>query len=635
VEDALRTASLPALPQNGLLLIRRLNLGKLTANPASITVARRIASRLLALNVSVVRQHTAEQPRSEVVWFADDVEPYAILAELLVRNIQPQSWYWPRAVRGWSARMTPQQGLRHVLYEVSRTPAGITAASRVVEQVISAAGAGMLGRTLQPDDGHRLLALGGIQSPEGVTAKEAGRYRPYQIRHLDRSWRQALGRLAPQWGQHDNRTIWLAHAAAWAHSGMPGTYAASGLLHDLRQGRPAGLAVERQHPPPVSPLNPDTDGAEVLNFVSPDDGEDEPSPVRREGLDSDGKVGPAGPGEKNYRPVSKTTDDAEATDTASAGDAGQPHRAKHFDRSDTSRRKIAIPVQRDSQAAPDPSKNRWHAADAENGANRPSAARSAVQADADQPQAHPDPANEAGESELVGAESKHAGLVFVLQALAWLGIREALSAHPALEVYQLPARILWHCADQLGISRHDPICQFMPPLEPAPAGVSFNFVAPAAWHNICWTPASHKKILAIRRVRNTPGKRVLDCNSGSLTIALWQDQFPAAARSWVQGCVLRRQAAAPPVNDLELIIGAWVAAMGHFLHKYAQTNLGRMVTRPGDVATTRTHLDVTFDPAQLDIGIRRAGLDIDPGWVPWLGRVVYIHYQSREEILDG
>ncbi len=59
-----------------------------------------------------------------------------------------------------------------------------------------------------------------------------------------------------------------------------------------------------------------------------------------------------------------------------------------------------------------------------------------------------------------------------------------------------------------------------------------------------------------------------------------------------------------------------------------------MVTRSGYVATTRTHLDVTFDQTQLDIGIRRAGLDIDPGWVPWLGRIIYIHYTGIEEIID-
>ena len=35
VEDALRTASFQGLPPNGLLLIRRLNLGKLPACPTS------------------------------------------------------------------------------------------------------------------------------------------------------------------------------------------------------------------------------------------------------------------------------------------------------------------------------------------------------------------------------------------------------------------------------------------------------------------------------------------------------------------------------------------------------------------------------------------------------------------------
>ena len=42
----------------------------------------------------------------------------------------------------------------------------------------------------------------------------------------------------------------------------------------------------------------------------------------------------------------------------------------------------------------------------------------------------------------------------------------------------------------------------------------------------------------------------------------------------------------------------------------------------GRVAFTDTHVDVLFDLGHADIRVRRAGLDIDPGWVPWLGRVV-------------
>jgi hypothetical protein len=29
-----------------------------------------------------------------------------------------------------------------------------------------------------------------------------------------------------------------------------------------------------------------------------------------------------------------------------------------------------------------------------------------------------------------------------------------------------------------------------------------------------------------------------------------------------------------------------------------------------------------------DLRIRRAGLDIDPGWIPWFARVVTFHYQD-------
>jgi hypothetical protein len=48
--------------------------------------------------------------------------------------------------------------------------------------------------------------------------------------------------------------------------------------------------------------------------------------------------------------------------------------------------------------------------------------------------------------------------------------------------------------------------------------------------------------------------------------------------------------------------------------------------RPGRIATTRTHLDVVFELRAADIRVRRAGLDINPGWVPWLGRVVTFYY---------
>lgn len=50
--------------------------------------------------------------------------------------------------------------------------------------------------------------------------------------------------------------------------------------------------------------------------------------------------------------------------------------------------------------------------------------------------------------------------------------------------------------------------------------------------------------------------------------------------------------------------------------------------RPGRVVATRTHVDVLLRLDQIDIRVRRAGLDQDPGWRPWLRRIVAFHFQD-------
>jgi hypothetical protein len=41
---------------------------------------------------------------------------------------------------------------------------------------------------------------------------------------------------------------------------------------------------------------------------------------------------------------------------------------------------------------------------------------------------------------------------------------------------------------------------------------------------------------------------------------------------------------------------------------------------------TETHLDLDLAATSVDLALRLSGLDLDPGWVPWLGRVVRFHY---------
>ena len=75
----------------------------------------------------------------------------------------------------------------------------------------------------------------------------------------------------------------------------------------------------------------------------------------------------------------------------------------------------------------------------------------------------------------------------------------------------------------------------------------------------------------------------------------------------------------------------WADAVGAFVawllrsRGIAVSSLGL----PGRVRVTRTHVDVVLRLEQLDLAVRAAGLDRDPGWVPRLGRIVLFHFVTE------
>ncbi|KQV47966.1 hypothetical protein ASC95_18455 [Pelomonas sp. Root1217] len=54
----------------------------------------------------------------------------------------------------------------------------------------------------------------------------------------------------------------------------------------------------------------------------------------------------------------------------------------------------------------------------------------------------------------------------------------------------------------------------------------------------------------------------------------------------------------------------------------------RIARRHGAAWVSPERIDIEFPPTALDLRIRRAGFDINPGFVPWLGRIVHFHYPS-------
>ncbi len=63
----------------------------------------------------------------------------------------------------------------------------------------------------------------------------------------------------------------------------------------------------------------------------------------------------------------------------------------------------------------------------------------------------------------------------------------------------------------------------------------------------------------------------------------------------------------------------------------AEGQLARLLLRPGRLVLTRWSADLTWPLATADTALRRAGWDIDPGWLPWIGRVVRFRYDGTDE----
>lgn len=118
--------------------------------------------------------------------------------------------------------------------------------------------------------------------------------------------------------------------------------------------------------------------------------------------------------------------------------------------------------------------------------------------------------------------------------------------------------------------------------------------------------------------------------------------LPHAARAALPWQVLRlclRHARTPPDDPLLVALKGMPPALGSITqwvlaaHRHARAATGltlrQVIARPALVTLSPTHVDVLFRPADADLRIRGAGLDFDPGWVPWLSRVIAFHF-TRE-----
>jgi hypothetical protein len=194
-----------------------------------------------------------------------------------------------------------------------------------------------------------------------------------------------------------------------------------------------------------------------------------------------------------------------------------------------------------------------------------------------------------------------------------LGIAGWLDEHPWTAPVNWPAQLLAFIVTELA-GPDDPLALALAD-EPVRDG---TFVAPHRW----------RPLLGRRphRLRATAGgDRVLEA-FGRFPLAAWRDDRPDLD-AWRDRAIRR----GPPAPPQPWAAVAWQTALARWLRQFTPLHLREVVCRTAMITSTPTHIDLTLPLRTTDARIRAAGLDLDPGWVPWLGRIIRFHYREEAE----
>ena len=89
-----------------------------------------------------------------------------------------------------------------------------------------------------------------------------------------------------------------------------------------------------------------------------------------------------------------------------------------------------------------------------------------------------------------------------------------------------------------------------------------------------------------------------------------------------------------PAPDVAPGLEAWLSRVIPAVRRWCAVQLGvrvdrvaeTLLVRPGVIHVTRMHVDVVMPLDSIELPVRRALLDADPGWDPALGRIVQLHF---------
>jgi hypothetical protein len=175
---------------------------------------------------------------------------------------------------------------------------------------------------------------------------------------------------------------------------------------------------------------------------------------------------------------------------------------------------------------------------------------------------------------LLGVNTEAAGLFFLLNAMRCIGISEACAA--GLVIPNFAVRVLQSLLAQSAMAGDDPVALWLHSSIPAP-------------------------------------------------------RMPFDAMSFEASWWPNNMLPSPHISTLQAFIRVWSVAVRRWCWRHAGVSVKEIVLRDGMFFVNRTDLDVSLSIDAADVRIRKVGMDLDPGWLPWFGRVVRFHYLFRGE----
>ena len=560
IQDAFNIASLPGLPPNGILLIRRLNLGSLAANSSAINLANTIDREIEAIRNQAICIDQQDAPNHPVVWFSDSLHAVNRLIENTLNHRQT-AWYWPVLFPKWNQSMDLTQVLNMLSqYFLSQDNRAHTM-SQVMELLISSANkqtqfldaiTSQLATSQLAESGlyPRMVELD-VQNIENPNLS-------LTTIKFSQPWHQLIIRAVKQWGPMDVRTHWVMFSAIIRHN--PAMMLQTRLETEIQQ---AVHSYYRHHESSDQHAITDTKNVEI-----------DPNSC--------------------HGALPEITELVENTD--------QPQHSSPL---------ISCP--KNEEKLNPSSDNTFDKSNSES-----------AQAELNKPIHNSE--KDFYPTQFQGLYSCHdSGLFFLISAMQLLSVETFMTDNDEMAQNNLALRVLYAVARRFEIDQIDKILPQLLSLPVLNHPPIHQFVCPESWLKYISRFSRNNKKLYLVPVKDNINQCLITDSSCKLLLYLGDMNDKSLLQRFKDYdlVTLLETDYSPQVDDLEKTLQFLIS---RYLYRSAGMGLRQLIHRTAQLSITATHLDVMFDFNQIDIGIRKLGLDINPGWVSWLGKVVQFHY---------